>query len=481
MKIVIVGGGTIGWLASYYLSQGHSVVNISTDDIPIIGVGEGTTGKFLDILKGTNITELLLNLDALPKLGIKFSGWNKSNTDFFSPLDGTRTASYYIDYSTYAYYISDNPLGTVSNLSVLSTLGASNYYHDNDQLKVDYASHGFHLDAYKTSDYFKKESILRKVRHYNNKVVKVNRDKNIVTSLDLDDGRSVCADLFIDCSGFAKVLNNDMGWVDYSKYLPVNRALIYDGGDSVKQSYTLATARKYGWTWEIPTRNKIGRGYVYCDKYASEDDVLKELGDVDKIRSISFDSGRIDKFIQGNVISIGLSSGFLEPLQATSIHCAIMQMELAYYSFPDKEFLNNELSIARYNQLCARLYDDMRDFVSLHYSGGKTDSEFWENTSLPYRTENLINLAKTRLLRSFDFEHTSGTVKQESWNPILAGLGHFNKCSISTVFDSDGANIQWWINDNQNFVEKLEYEMNVKKYLTTDHLNAILASVPKRL
>ena len=477
MKIVIVGGGTIGWLATLYLSKGHNVVNISTDEVPIIGVGEGTTGKFLDVFKGTNVTELMIAFDALPKLGIKFDGWSRHRDTFFSPLDGTDTASYYLDYSTYAQTFVDHRIGTISDLSILAHAGASNYYATDNVLNLDYASHGLHIDAYKTAAALKEQCIDNHVLHHDNKVVKVNRKQGKVSSLKLDDGRSVRADLYIDCSGFSKVLNDDMGWVDYTEYLPVNRALIYDGGDGKCAPYTTATAKKYGWTWEIPTRNKIGRGYVYCDKYASEDDILEELGDVEKLRSIEFESGRIEQFIKGNVISMGLSSGFLEPLQATSIHCAIMQLELMHYSFPDEDFIDNELSIARYNELCCRLFDDMRDFVALHYTGGKTDSEFWTSMNVPERTLNLIKLANTRLLRSFDFEHTSGTVKQESWNPILQGLGHLNKCSIPTVFDADGANMQWWITRNEDRINQVQSEMHDKNYLTTDQLNDILRSV----
>ncbi|AOO11686.1 tryptophan halogenase [Cyanophage S-RIM44] len=478
MKIVVVGGGTSGWIVTNYLSGTHHCINISTKEIPTIGVGEGTTGKFPDML-GVDKTELMIELDALPKLGIKFNGWSKTSDHFWSPIDGSATANYYIDYSTFSQYFTGALPTSCSKYSVLMEDGLTNYSYEKDFLVGNWDHHALHIDAYKTAEYFKKISLDSGAVHVEAQVVKVNREKNAITSLELDNGSIITGDVFIDCSGFSRVLNSHLDWIDYSEYLPVNSAVVYSAPETEKKPYTVAQAMKYGWTWEIPTRNKTGRGYVYCDKYASEDDILDELGDVEKIKSIKFTSGRINQFKDSNCVSIGLSSGFLEPLQATSIHCALIQLELFFYSFPTKQSLLCEDSTSRYNNLIAILYDDMRDFVSLHYSGGKTDSDFWKDITCTDRVHEILNICKARLTRSFDFPHVPGTVKQESWNPILAGLGHFDKSLVMDVFTSDGATMKWWMSKTDEFIREVADKS--QNFLTPDQLNAIISSVSGRL
>ncbi|CFW42369.1 Tryptophan Halognenase [Synechococcus phage S-PM2] len=476
MKIVIVGGGTAGWIASYYLSKTHQCINISSEEIPIIGVGEGTTGKFLDILAEDRI-KLMIELDALPKLGIKFEGWSKTKPYFWSPIDGTLTQKYYIDYSTFASSFADLSPCHCSDYGFLLENGKTNFYIEENNLICNWDHHALHLDAYKTAEYFKKESIDNGVEYYDAKVLTTNREYGNITSIELDNGLKIDADLYVDCSGFSRVLNNHQEWIDYTYYLPVNRAVVFSIEElTPRKEYTLAKAMKYGWVWEIPTRHKVGRGYVYCDKYASEDDILFELrevyGSIEKLKSIEFSAGRINNFMDGNCLSVGLSSGFLEPLQATSIHCALIQIELFSYSFTTKDHLLDCNSVKRYNQLIARLYDDMRDFVSLHYTGGKTDTEFWSSFVHPERVQTILDLSNSRLTRSFDFEHTPGTVKQESWNPILSGLGHFPKCLISQVFAADNATIHWWLREIYNHQQSIN--MISPKYLSANDLNEIL-------
>jgi len=462
VRVVVVGGGTAGWMVTYYLSQIHLCVNVSTKEIPIIGVGEGTTGKFLDVFKMDPV-DMMHGMDALPKLGIKFDNWSKTKKSFLSPIDGTPTASYYIDYTCLAHR-------PVSKHITLMDDEKSNYFIDHPNLICDYNQNGMHIDAYKTSEFFKQKSSV--LKHYDAKVVKVNRECGRITSIELDTGDVLKGDLFVDCSGFSRVLNDPDDWVDYSEYLPVNRAVVYrTETENPRRPYTLATARKYGWTWEIPTRTKIGKGYVYCDKYASEDDILEELGDVEKVKSVEFKSGRITKFLDKNCLSLGLSSGFLEPLQATSIHLTLMQLERFAYGYPTEDLFSDEDMERDYNQYCATLHDSMRDFVSLHYSGGKTDTDFWKDAKVTPFVEKIISLTKKRLPRSFDFPKIGGGVAQESYNPILWGLGHFDGCPVKQTFDTDNASMVYWRQRAK------EFGGDTSNYLTIDQLNDIIASL----
>ena len=219
----------------------------------------------------------------------------------------------------------------------------SPYIRNDNNLEFNTTSaHAMHIDAYKTADFFKSRSIQKGVKHIESTV----KDKILIPgndyrigSLVLDNGDTIEGDLFIDCSGFSKVLSEDPTWISYSKQLITDRAFVYDiPTEDDRMEYTTATAMNNGWRWEIPTIGKIGRGYVYCSQFADDDAIKKELEEthntsVDKIKSLEFEPGRVIKFIDGNVVSIGLSSGFLEPLQATSIHCAIVQLETFFSEF----------------------------------------------------------------------------------------------------------------------------------------------------
>lgn len=268
MKVVIVGGGTAGWIASYYLSNvknGDEIINISSDEIPIIGVGEGTTGRFVHEFSkgqyGLNITELMYKINALPKLGIKFRNWSTVNKEFYSPIDGTYTHDFYIDYSTY--------VSPTSQFSTLMDNHKTNYVLNGDQLDYNIDGHAFHIDAYKTSEYFRELSIQNGVKHIEG-IVRDFHWPDTLHSVTLEDGTEIDGDVFVDCSGFTRILSESSGWEDYTRYLPVNRAVTFRTSDEKRNEYTVAEAMDNGWTWEIPTREKVGRGYVYCDEFATD-------------------------------------------------------------------------------------------------------------------------------------------------------------------------------------------------------------------
>ena len=170
------------------------------------------------------------------------------------------------------------------------------------------------------------------------------------------------------------------------------------------------------------------------------------------------------KFIDGNVVSIGLSSGFLEPLQATSIHCAIVQLETFVSEFMfDLNLLDDLSLVGNYNERMGKLYDEMRDFVFLHYTGGRDDTDFWKYVSeipMPNRVKELLDFTKSRLIRSYDFDNAMmGSVGQESWNHILSGLGHFNSDLIDTVFKGNDTTVSWWKEQIDNYESEIETRM----------------------
>jgi tryptophan halogenase len=254
-------------------------------------------------------------------------------------------------------------------------------------------------------------------------------------------------------------------WIDYSQHLPVNTGMpfILETDNFEKNLYTTAHAMDSGWLWEIPTRNRIGRGYVYSDQFASEDDVIKELETkfqtgVKPVKSIKFNSGRLENVWIKNCVAIGLSAAFLEPLQATSIHCSIVQIKDLLLTCLNStvEDTVNPIIVKNYNSRMSKLYSHVADFVSMHYGGGRTDTPFWNhvttNLTRTPRAEEIIQLANLRLTRSFDFDVHDGYVGQWLWNYSLNGLGHFSKDTINGFF-------------NNSTVDTTEIDNIVKMYL----------------
>lgn len=484
MKIVIVGGGTAGWMITCYLSlfkRQHEYTCITTNEVPIIGVGEGTTGKFVDIFNGQiNPHELMIGCDGLPKLGILFKDWSDKN--FFSPIEGSLSSREIIDYSLFYSLLNDLDLWETSISGILCKENLTNFTLNNVKLTSGLLQNALHIDAYKTSEFFKIKSLKNGVKHIESTVKKVNLIDGKIQSLTLDNGEDFYGDLFIDCSGFSRILSkefSDTGWVDYSEYLPVNSAITFSTEkDQERKPYTLAQSMNHGWVWEIPTRTKIGKGYVFCDKYTNSDHLIEELKrhyncDIEKLKEIKFSTGRVEKFLNSNCLSLGLSSAFLEPLQATSLHTTILQLlrfSLSFLSNPN--LIYDQKLVDQYNIDCSQIYDDMKDFVSLHYSGSNKDTDFWKSIKLTPRVQEIIHISKKRLTRSFDFSFYDGAATQVLWNQTLAGLGHFPKETIKEVLISQELDFRKYLKGFLETKYKIKYLSN--KNLTAEELNNIL-------
>jgi len=476
MNIVIVGGGNSGWLSALLLSKSathHEYTLISSADISPIGVGEGTTGKFIDILDRPileiNFEEMTDSINALPKLGIFFKNWS-NHGNFYSPIEGTITNNYYIDYATYVAELYDiGYAASISGVAMKNQL--SNCRKDQKKSQESFFGHALHLDTFKTTEYLKRKCIESGVKYINDTVCHVNTDGKIINSIVLSDGSVIVADLFIDCSGFSRLLSKHLtDWISFEEYLPVNSAIVYDIEKELqKNPYTTATAMKYGWTWDIPTQERTGRGYVYCDNYTNEEEVIRELKnyyncDVEQKRKLKFTSGKSSDFLVGNCLSIGLSAAFLEPLQATSLHCTLVQVDDFLYSFLMCDSLHHKTVVDSYNQRCHQLYDTTRDFVFLHYTGGKSNTEFWKyftNCNYPKNVETIIDVAHQRLIRSYDLQFSSFSGGTSAlWNSTIAGLGHYSKDLIKTVLKNDRVDIknykQYLLNQEKQYIEILQ-------------------------
>jgi tryptophan halogenase len=454
MKIVIVGGGTAGWLAACYLAKfNHSsdslneITVIESSKIPIIGAGEGSTGIFTKIMKnqfaswGMSEKEFLYETESTLKLGINFKDWNGIGTQFYSPIQPSETAMSSVDTHVLVSHILGNyydssPSGYLmaNRISTYANSGSTVY------------GHAYHFDAHKVGQYFKKYALKNGVNVIDTEVESLQRNsltgelESVQTTIGKIEG-----DMWIDCSGFSKVLIGPMGggWKSYAEYLKVNAAIPFiekfkDG--EVPNLETLSQAMNNGWMWKIPTQQRYGCGYVYSDNHTTYDNAVDELvktlgKNIEPLRNIKFDCGRVENPWVKNVVAIGLSQGFVEPLEATSIHATIVQLD--FLSTNSLNFASNksdivfESNIKRYNKFVNRFFDDIKDLIQIHYMTEREDTEFWKNYKYEIpKTENvqaILDVCSHRSPSMLDFNFYHGSGNWGVWCWTLIGLGILTK------------------------------------------------------
>ncbi len=474
MDIVIAGGGTAGWISAYLIANAqkglHNITVIESSEIGIIGAGEGSTGMMYQLVSdrivrgGSTVEKFFEQTDATLKYGIKHEGWTPTNSSFFAPLSSSDTSAAIPDVHFLQTLLRFPP----EQISMASTAGLC--YANNKAPLREYA---FHFDGHKVGKYF--ESLLKENNSQVQKIDAVINNVNLnqqeeIESLNLSTGQIIKADFFIDCTGFSRVLTKALGvkWTSYKENLPADRAMPFlvdytmDDNEEIEQ-LTKATAMSSGWMWDIPLQTRRGKGYVYSSAFLSDDDahreIEKKLGhSVTPIKVIKFEGGRTENLWVKNCLATGLSGSFLEPLEATSIHATIIQLlEFIYQCLtPNKEATLNPAAMRTFNSKMNHLFDDYRDFVVLHYQGGRTDSEFWRyintgKTLTPF-VANLLEYCKDHIPTHLYYENYLGT-SAPLWNWILGGLGKLNPEIAKRQLENYGM----LENSTMDFIRFLDY------------------------
>lgn len=444
-RIVIVGGGSAGWMAAAALSallgpRVEEIVLVESAQIGTIGVGEATlpTLRAFNETLGIDEIEFIRKTQATFKLGIEFQGWNPGRTffhgfsDFGPDMRGVSAHQLWLraraigDERSYADY---------SISTVAAGLGRFAPPIPNRGSVLGSYSYAFQFDANAYAAHLRAFAERRGVKRIEGRIVDVRLrpEDGFIEALLLEGGQPVGGDLFIDCSGFAALLIEralHAGFDDWSKWLPCDRAFAVPSARAGEPSpFTRSTAHRAGWQWRIPLQHRTGNGHVFCSSYVSEDEAAGTLlANLDSEaladpRLLKFTAGRRRESWSRNCVALGLAGGFLEPLESTSIHLIESGLGRLIELFPDRGF---EPKLAEeYNRLMTRSYESIRDFIILHYWASRRDGELWRycrNMSLPEGLRHQIELFKARGVVAL---YDSGAFAEPSWVSIYFGLGVF--------------------------------------------------------
>lgn len=456
MHIVIVGGGTAGWLAGLMISSrwpNHKVTVVESSKIGVIGVGESTTGLLTDILNNTiwdfgcDHNDFIIETGASLKYAIKHKGWTPDIDDYYlGPIDGSSTREHAPDIF-FSYALKNLPKEDYWKISQLGTWIKTGMTDLNKETGTfNNMTHAMHVDAHLVGQYFKKISLKRpNANHIDAKVVDAELDeKGSIKDIILEDGSKIEGDLFIDCTGFARLLISKMPgneWISYQDHLPVNTAipfhLDYEEGE-LPEPYTTAWAQDHGWMWQIPLIDRKGCGYVFSDKFTTpekaQEEIEARLGKKINVQKVlKFDTGRQKTHWINNCVAIGLSTAFVEPLEATSIHSTVVMIKNLTFDYLQNtiEATLNKGSVKRYNDRAKIMFDEFKDFLVMHYMGGRTDTEFWRYinsgaTKTEY-VDMLLEMSKDRVLNQHDFSRFYGSAGWPLYSYVIAGLDRFGK------------------------------------------------------
>lgn len=384
-KIIIIGGGTAGWLTALAVNKfwkNSNVTVIESSKIGILGAGEGSTPNFGMILSLLDINQkdFFKKTGATNKHGIKLINWTG---------DGR----------------------------------ISKHLFTGDEPNYLMQSFGYHFDARRVSEYFKEISINRGVKYIDSEVVKINNTNEIIKSIELSNGDIVELDFVFDCSGFARLITgktHNEKWKSYSEYLLLNKSIGFflpqtNKFDLKDKTYTEMIAMKCGWFFKIPLQHRYGCGYSFCSEYTSVEEAKKEIEDylgheVTLQKIFDYNPGRYERSWIGNSISIGLSYGFIEPLEATSLMSTIMQLRRLIDTNFKEDYRDG------YNMWCEEINEQNMMFVRYHYLTERLDTPFWidaYNAPIPKKLKNILDKnnnitikSNEDLLKSFDLIET---------------------------------------------------------------------------
>ena len=447
-SVVIVGGGTAGWMCAAALARliphaGVSVTLIESDEIGTVGVGEATIPTLLTFNQqlGLDEDEFLRETQGTFKLGIEFVDWRELGHRYIHPfgtfgldIQAIKFHQLWLRLARSSQGADSGELGDYNLCTVAAKLQRFARPTGGPSSVLSSLRYAFHFDAGLYAKYLRKYSEKRGVVRLEGMIEHVDLDpqSGFIRSVRLRDGREIQGQLFLDCSGFRSLLlQKTLGirFESWNHWLPCDRAIAIPCANSGPPlPYTRSTADIAGWRWRIPLQHRVGNGYVYSGRFLSDEQARERVittldGEpLAEPRVLRFTPGRCEKFWERNCIGIGLAGGFIEPLESTSIHLIQTGIARLLAFFPDRSFAAPE--IAEYNRATALEYEQVRDFIVLHYKANqRDDSAFWRECremSIPDTLQQKMALfrSKGRVLRRQEDLFT-----EDSWIAVMLGQG----------------------------------------------------------
>jgi tryptophan halogenase len=450
-SVCIVGGGTSGLVAALILRKAWENLNITvieSSQIGIVGVGEGSTEHWKKFISHVDISvfDLIRETGATFKIGIKFTNWHGDGTHYFHSL-----VEDYCPHDTgngvpFMWYKMIGENWEPGRTHSIAGQSGRHYEPLHENLSQ------YHFDTFKLNDFLHKTCRNRNIKIVDATINDVKLDdQGYVTGVVFDNGQSHKDDFFIDCSGFRRVIASKLGvkWIEKNKELPMNAAIAFPTGYTEEiPSWTEATALSSGWAWRIPTQERYGNGYVFCDEFINEtqayDEVSQHYRDNLKItdplqvgRKFKFTAGHVDKFWIKNCVSIGLSAVFVEPLEASSIgttiqQCLMLAPSLAFFT------RGEEFTAKKYNEMMINVSNNIVDFIQLHYLTQRNDTEFWrwakDNMKLTEFNREYLPYFKENMTNVYYFNEHFTLFKHLNFMQVMHGLRMFNTEKIHEIY-----------------------------------------------
>jgi tryptophan halogenase len=476
-KIVIVGGGTAGWitaavLARFLRTRRTAIELVESEDIGIVGVGEATVPviRALNGLLGIDERDFLAQTQGTFKLGVEFRDWARPGNvhfhffgDFGECLEGIPPHHHWLKLRALG---DPTPLGAYSFPYTAGKLGRFAPPAADRRSPAAAYGYAYHFDAALYARYLRALAERSGVRRTEAKVadVRLRAEDGGIESLLLEDGRQVGGDLFIDASGFRGLLIGKalgVGYEDWSQWLPCDRAVAAAcEGSGELTPYTMATARGAGWQWRIPLQHRVGNGHVYCSGFVSDEQAEAEL--LGSLEGPALGPPRLLKFTTGirrqpwsrNCVAVGLAAGFLEPLESTGIQLIQNAAARLIDLFPDRGL--DPVLAAEYNRLTRNEYERLRDFLILHYCvTERDDSPFWRHCramsvpeTLRHKIEVWTGSARVPL-------YSEESYQEPSWVSIFLGQHLYPKRYDPFVDNLDGSRLTQTLRQRRDTIRRL--------------------------
>ena len=498
-NIVIVGGGTAGWLSALFAQSkfpNSNITLIESNNVPIIGVGESTQPTFIHVLDylGIPVSRLVKECSTTIKNSIKFTNWSSNGESYyhnFFDYDRLQILNPSSINPLLLFMIEqDLPIPFRTTTDFLDT----NYkvpailtdVKDQRNKIFDFnifENYAIHIHALEIVDLFKKIANERGIKRIEGRVIDFENNKyDEISSIKLENGTIIKSDFILDCSGLTRLIIGKYyktEWKSYSDVLTVNSAIPFQIEMEEKiPPYTEAVAMKYGWIWRIPLQNRYGCGYVFDSKYISDDEAKQEIEEYlgykpeyPRDSSIKFEAGLYKETWTKNCVAIGLAAGFIEPLEATSIQSTVFALN-ELFKDPSSLLRRNKINAKLYNKRIIKFNDEIANFINLHYITDRTDTDFWkqfQDTSKSFdQIKNLIEQWKYEV-PSFIQNNDILFYRISSWIIVADGNNIINKNLIKQYLDSVPGLRDYCTREYENFLSQfislVEKSMDHREFL----------------